>query len=153
MIKIHKNILNRKVNFRYQIEKKITSGIQLLGWEVKSIRTGRVSISEGYISIKNNEAYLLGTHFQPLATTFQNKLCDSKRIRKLLLKKKEIHFLFNFYLKKKYTIVPMKLFWKKSWCKLILGIAYSKNTKDKRLDEKNRLWKIEKERILKKSRF
>lgn len=70
-----------------------------------------------------------------------------------MLHKKEINILSNFFLQKKYTLIPIKLFWKNSWCKIVIGIAYGKNVKDKRVDEKNRLWKIEKNRILKKSRF
>ncbi|WP_232512968.1 SsrA-binding protein SmpB [Buchnera aphidicola] len=132
------------------MKKTIVSGIVLKGWEVKSIRAGFVQITEGHISIKKNEVYLSGVYFQPLLTTSNCIICQSNRIRKLLLKKKEIYNLSVYSQRKGYTIIPIKLFWSRSWCKIKIGIVKGKSIKDKRLDKKNNSWKIEKSTIFKR---
>ncbi|WP_232036995.1 SsrA-binding protein SmpB [Buchnera aphidicola] len=132
------------------MEKTIVAGIVLQGWEVKSIRLGFVQIITGYVFIDKNEAYLMGVNIQPLVNIANFCLCESDRIRKLLLTKKEIEII-NLYNKQKgYTIIPLKLFWKKSWCKIKIGIAKGKTLLDKRLDKKKHSWKIEQSTIYKR---
>ena len=86
------NILctNKKATFKYSLTKKIEAGIVLEGWEVKSIKLGHAQISESYISINNDEAYLVNAHLKILNTTSEHKKVNSRRARKLLLSKKEI---------------------------------------------------------------
>ncbi|WP_419177183.1 SsrA-binding protein SmpB [Buchnera aphidicola] len=126
------------------------SGIELQGWEVKSIRAGHVQISDGHVIIKNNEVYLTNVQFQPLIYTSDLKFCLSNRVRKLLLKKKEIFFLKMYSIKKGYTIVPIKLFWIKSWCKIKIALVKGKSKMDKRQDKRNNSWKIERDTIFKR---
>ncbi|WP_232036838.1 SsrA-binding protein SmpB [Buchnera aphidicola] len=132
------------------MKKTIVAGIILQGWEVKSIRSGFVQITNGYVIFDANEVYLIGVNIQPLVNISKFYLHQSDRIRKLLLTKKEIEII-NLYNKKKgYTIIPLKLFWNKSWCKIKIGIATGKSNQDKRLDKKNRSWKIEQSTIYKR---
>ncbi|VFP79174.1 SsrA-binding protein SmpB [Buchnera aphidicola] len=145
-----KTFLNKKAKYNFHIKKTIISGIILKGWEVKSIRLGFVQITEGHIYIKKNEAYLSGVYFQPLLNTSDFISCQSNRIRKLLLKKKEIHDLYIYSKRKGYTIIPIKLFWSRSWCKVKIGIVKGKSIQDKRLDKKNNSWKIEQSTIFKR---
>uniref|UniRef100_A0A451DFC0 SsrA-binding protein n=1 Tax=Buchnera aphidicola (Cinara pseudotsugae) TaxID=2518978 RepID=A0A451DFC0_9GAMM len=148
--KKQKVFVNKKVKYNFYIQKTIISGIVLQGWEVKSIRVGRVQLTSGYININNNEIYLIGVHIQPLNTIVNSYLCKSDRVRKLLLHKKEIELIINYIQKKSYTVVPIQLFWHKSWCKIKIGIAKGKSHRDKRLEKKNNSWKIEQSTIFKR---
>ncbi|VFP84925.1 SsrA-binding protein [Buchnera aphidicola (Cinara splendens)] len=148
--KTKKVFTNKQVKYNFYIQKTIISGIVLQGWEVKSIRLGRVQLTSGYININNNEIYLIGVHIQPLNTVVNSCLCKSDRIRKLLLHKKEIEVIINYVQKKSYTVVPIQLFWHKSWCKVKIGIAKGKSKRDKRLEKKNNSWKIEQSTIFKR---
>ncbi|CUR53145.1 SsrA-binding protein SmpB [Buchnera aphidicola] len=139
-----KSFLNKKAKFKFHLFKEIIAGLSLKGWEVKSIRMGRINISNGYISIKNNEAFLINSDFQPLKTVFFYSSCNPYRERKLLLHKKEIKNLLKFTSILGYTIVPLKLFWKNSICKLLISIAKGKKLYDKRLHKKKESWKLEK---------
>ena len=145
-----KKILNKKAYFNFHIEKKFVAGIQLLGWEVKSIRLGKVQITNGYIVIRKQEAFLININLQPLSVSSKFYLYDVNREKKLLLKKKEIIILSEYYNIKGYTLIPIQLFWKKSWCKLMIGIARGKNNRDKRMAIKNRLWNREKKTVFKR---
>ncbi|VFP85844.1 SsrA-binding protein [Buchnera aphidicola (Cinara pseudotaxifoliae)] len=145
-----KVFINKKAQYNFFIKKTIISGIVLQGWEVKSIRLGHVQLTSGYITINNNEIYLIGVHIQPLTTVVNSCVCQSDRTRKLLLHKKEIGAVLNYIQKKGYTVVPLKLFWRKSWCKIKIGIAKGKSKRDKRLDEKNNSWKIDQSTIFKR---
>ncbi|AEH39749.1 tmRNA-binding protein [Buchnera aphidicola (Cinara tujafilina)] len=145
---IQKKILNKKAYFNFYIEKKIVAGIQLQGWEVKAIRSGKVQITNGYITIKNQEVFLINVNLQLLSTSSIFKTDQINREKKLLLNKKEIIMLSEFYNIKGYSIIPLKLFWIKSWCKIKIGIARGKNIHDKRMDEKKRLWNRDKKIFL-----
>ncbi|AEO08054.1 SsrA-binding protein SmpB [Buchnera aphidicola] len=142
-------VFNKKAYHNYFIEQIFQAGIVLQGWEIKSIRSGKINISESYISNYCNEIYLFNAVIQPLHMSSNHIFCDPKRKRKLLLNKNEIDFLS---VKKKnigYTIISLSMFWKKSWCKLEFGLAKGKNRQDKRIDSKKREWGKEKLRILK----
>ncbi|QCI17651.1 SsrA-binding protein SmpB [Buchnera aphidicola (Acyrthosiphon lactucae)] len=148
--KLSKIVINKKAYHNYFIEKIFQSGLVLEGWEVKSIRSGQVNISESYIISHLNELYLCNSFIQPLNMSSSHILCNPMRKRKLLLHKDEINFLS---LKKKkigYTIVSLSLFWKKSWCKLEFGLAKGKTVHDKRIILKKKEWEKEKFKILKK---
>lgn len=150
--KISKIVVNKKAHHNYFIEKVFQSGLVLEGWEVKSIRSGKVNISESYITSYFHEMYLCNSLIQPLYMSSNHIICNPTRKRKLLLHKNEIDFLS---LKKKnvgYTIVSLSLFWKKSWCKLEFGLAKGKSIQDKRINLKHKEWEREKLKILKKTR-
>ena len=120
----------------------------LEGWEVKSLRAGKAQITEGYVLLKNGEAWLIGAHFSPLKTTSTHVVADPTRTRKLLLHRKEIDRLLGAVERKGYTIVPLRLYWKDGRVKLEVGLAKGKQAHDKRATEKNRDWQREKARLL-----
>jgi len=143
-------IINKKAYYNYFIEDKFQSGLVLEGWEVKSIRCGKVNITESYITYYLNEMYLCNALIQPLNSSSKYFCHNPIRKRKLLLNKNEIDFLYS---KKKnigYTLISLSLFWKKSWCKLEFGLAKGKNIQDKRTNIKNEEWKKERMNIIKK---
>ena len=145
------NILctNKKASFKFSLIKKIEAGLSLHGWEVKSIKSGHAQISESYITIKNNEAYLINAHLKVLSTTSESDKANSRRSRKLLLNKRELISISNEIKQNGYTLVPTKMYTKKSLIKLEIAIAKGKKAHDKRADIKNRDWERNKERILK----
>lgn len=146
------NILctNKKASFKYFLLKKIEAGLNLHGWEVKSIKLGHAQISESYISINGNEAFLVNSHLKVLSTTSESDKVNSKRSRKLLLNKKELINLSNEIKQNGYSIIPTRIYTKNSLIKLEIALAKGKKMHDKRTDIKNKEWERNKERILKK---
>ena len=145
------NILctNKKASFKFSLLKKIEAGLSLHGWEVKSIKSGHAQISESYITIKNNEAYLVNAHLKVLLTTSESDKANSRRSRKLLLNKRELINISNEIKQNGHTLVPTKMYTKNSLIKLEIAIAKGKQAHDKRADIKNREWERNKDRILK----
>ena len=145
------NILctNKKASFTFSLLKKIEAGLSLHGWEVKSIKSGHAQISESYITIKNNEAYLINAHLKVLSTTSESNKANSRRSRKLLLNKRELISISNEIKQNGHTLVPTKMYTKRSLIKLEIAIAKGKQAHDKRADIKNREWERNKDRILK----
>lgn len=143
--------LNKKARYDYFIEKSLEAGISLEGWEVKSLRGGRVQIKESYVILKNNELFLFGAHISPLASASTHVNPDPTRTRKLLLHRLEINRLRDKINQKGATVVPLKLYWTRGKVKLEIGVAKGKKAYDKRQDIKDRDWKRDKERTLKDS--
>lgn len=143
--------VNKKARFDYFIEDTFDAGLVLEGWEVKSMRAGRVQLSEAYILIKNAEAFLFGAHVTPLPSASTHINPDPTRSRKLLLHRQEIGRLIGAVERRGYTVVPLKLFWQRGKAKLAIGLAKGKKQHDKRATEKERDWNREKHRILKVS--
>ncbi|CAL4320672.1 SsrA-binding protein [Buchnera aphidicola (Periphyllus testudinaceus)] len=143
--------VNKKSKFNFFIKKYFTAGIVLHGWEVKSIRQGKINISHSHIISRSCELYLFNCNIQPLKTTslinFSN---ESNRNRKLLLLRKEIDFISQEIKKYKYTVIPISVFWKRSLCKINIGLAIGKNLYDKRQDKKNKILKRELSRVSKR---
>lgn len=143
---------NKKAYYNYFIKEVFQSGIVLMGWEAKSIRMGKINISESYINNDNlNEIYLYNSLIQPLNTSSNHIFCDSLRKRKLLLHKNEIQYLSNKKNKTGYTLIALSLFWERSWCKLSFALAKGKNKIDKRENKKKNEWEKTKLKILKQS--
>ncbi|MBL3601751.1 MAG: SsrA-binding protein SmpB [gamma proteobacterium endosymbiont of Lamellibrachia anaximandri] len=142
--------LNKKAKHDFFIEERYEAGISLQGWEVKSLREGRVQIKESYVIIQNGEAYLFGAHITPLKTASTHVTTDPTRSRKLLLHRRELSKLIGLVERKGYTLVPTALYWKKGFAKLEIGLAKGKKQHDKRSSDKDRDWKREKERIFKR---
>ncbi|CUX95828.1 SsrA-binding protein [Candidatus Mikella endobia] len=140
---------NKNIKYKYFIEKELNAGLSLQGWEVKALRANKFNINNSYIILKNGEAYLFGAIFQPLILSFSYIKNDKMRIRKLLLNKHELKFLFNKVKHNNYTIIPLSIYWNKSWLKIKIGIAKGKKEHDKRLDIKKREWKLDKNRLIK----
>ncbi len=141
--------VNRQARHDYFIEETFEAGLVLEGWEVKSLRAGRVNLKESYVLIKNGEAWLFGAHISPLASASTHINPDPTRTRKLLLKKQELNKLIGHVERRGYTLVPLKLYWKKNLVKLEIGLAKGKKLHDKRATEKERDWQREKQRLLK----
>lgn len=141
--------LNKKARHEYFLEDKFEAGVALQGWEIKSIREGKVNLSDSYVIIKDGEAYLLGSQIQPLNSASSHVVCDPERTRKLLLKKRELATLIGKTEREGYTLVATALYWKKCWVKLEFYLAKGKKSHDKRDTIKDRDWARQKERTLK----
>jgi SsrA-binding protein len=142
--------LNKRARHEYFIEENFEAGMALQGWEVKSLRAGKAQITEGYVLVKNGEAWLIGSHITPLKTTSTHVVADPTRTRKLLLNRREIDRLVGAVERKGHTIVPLKLYWKNGKVKLEIGLAKGKQAHDKRATEKDRDWQREKARLLRR---
>ena len=141
--------VNKRARHEYLIEENFEAGLVLQGWEVKSLRAGRAQISEGYVLVKDGEAWLFGAHINPLPTVSTHVTPDPTRTRKLLLNRVELDRLIGAVERRGYTLVPLRLYWKKGRAKLDIGLAKGKKAHDKRASEKDRDWQREKGRILK----
>lgn len=122
---------NRKAGFEYFLLEFYEAGLALQGSEIKSIRAGQVSLNEAYVEIRNLEAWLLEAHIAPYAQA--NRFNHSpKRPRRLLLKKREIHEMWEAVRQKGITLVPTKLYLKNGRAKLEVALAKGKKMHDKR---------------------
>ena len=130
---------NKKAFYDYSVEERYEAGLVLEGWEVKALRAGRGQIKEGYVVIKNNELFLIGTHIKP----------DPVRTRKLLLHADEIKKLIGKVEQRGYTLVPLNLHYTKGRVKCEIGLAKGKKLHDKRDTEKKRDWQREKAQLMK----
>lgn len=138
---------NRRARHDYFLEDKFEAGIVLEGWEVKSMRDGRLQLNESYIVIHKGEAWLHGAHISPLLSASTHIHPDNIRRRKLLLNRVELNKLIAAVDRKGYTIVPVAMYWKKGRAKLEIVLAKGKQQHDKRATEKDRDWAREKARI------
>ena len=134
-IKIISN--NKKAFHEYEILEKFEAGIELVGTEVKSLRNGKVNLSEGWISLKNSEALLKQVHISHYShgNIFNH---DETRDRRLLLHKKEIFKLDRATTSKGLSVVPLKLYLKKGWFKVEVGLGRGKKVHDKRQSAKKK---------------
>ncbi|MGB2182081.1 MAG: SsrA-binding protein SmpB [Pseudomonadales bacterium] len=144
--------LNKCAKFEYHIEQRFEAGVQLTGWEVKSLRAGRANLTDSYVLIRNGEAQLVGAHISPLLTASTHVVCEPMRPRKLLLHKKEIAKLFATSTQKGHTIVALALYWKGPHVKCEIALVKGKQLHDKRATEKQRDWDKQKHRILMKAK-
>lgn len=142
---------NRKAHHEFFIEDRFEAGLVLEGWEVKSLRAGKVQLDQGYIILRQGEAYLFGALITPLPTVSTHIQPDPQRSRKLLLHQRELNKLIGSIERKGYTVVPLSLYWKNNRVKIEIGLAKGKKLHDKRETEKKRDWDREKQRLLKKS--
>ena len=141
-------VQNKKAFHDFFIEEKYETGVVFEGWEVKSIRAGRVQLKEAYVTIRNSELYLIGCHISPLSTASTHILPDPTRTRKLLLHAGEIKRLIGKVERAGYTLVPLDLHYKTGRIKLEIGLAKGKKQHDKRDNEKQREWERDKQRIM-----
>jgi SsrA-binding protein len=143
--------LNKRARHEYFIEENFEAGLVLEGWEVKSLREGKVNLSEAYVLIRDGEAFLFGCHISPLQTASTHINPDPLRTRKLLLHQRELGQIFGAVAKKGLTCVPLKLYWKRGIVKCEIALAKGKKLHDKRATEKKRDWNREKQRLLKQN--
>ena len=142
--------VNRQAKHEYFIEERFEAGLVLEGWEVKSLREGRVQLKESYVVIKRGEAWLSGAHISPLLSASTHIKPEAVRSKKLLLNRHELNKLIGSVERKGYTIIPLSMYWKSGRAKLEIGLAKGKQLHDKRATSKDRDWQREKARIMKK---
>ena len=141
---------NRRAKFDYTIIDTIEAGIMLLGSEVKSLRLGRASIAESYATEEYGHIVLINSNIPEYSSAASGQNHEPKRIRRLLIHKKERNKVFGQIKKDGCTVVPLSLYFnQKGLAKLSIGIAEGKRKVDKREVIKKRDWDREKHRILK----
>ncbi len=138
---------NRKAYHDFFIEETFEAGISLAGTEVKSLREGRAQLKDSYVLIKGEEAWLVGCHISPYSHGNIWNL-DPERTRKLLLHKREIRSLQGSLTQKGYTLIPLKLYFKRDKAKLELGLAKGKKLYDVRESLKEKEARREVERAV-----
>lgn len=141
---------NRKARHDYHIEETFEAGMVLTGTEVKSLRAGRANLRDSYAAVENGELFLYNMHISPYThgNMFNH---DPKRTRKLLMHKREIMRLLGQTQEKGYTLVPLRVYFRRGIAKLELALARGKKLYDKReaiarRDERRRIERILKER-------
>ncbi|SRR5690606_19338822 len=136
---------NKKAYHDYFIEETYEAGIVLKGTEIKSIRAGRVNLKDSYAQIKDGEVFLIGMHISPYekGNRFNH---DPERTRKLLLHKREINKLVGETKQAGYSLVPLKIYLKNGYAKVLIGLAKGKKKYDKREELKRKEAKREIER-------
>lgn len=144
-------IYNKKAGFDYEIMKKLEAGIELFGFEVKSLRAGRASLDGAFVGVRGGEAFLMGASVSPYQVGNTPSDYDERRPRRLLLTKKEIEELAEIEGKKGLTVVPLSVYNKGRVIKLELAVARGKKQFDKRNVIQKRETDREMERTLKKS--
>ncbi len=141
---------NRKANFEYFLLEHFEAGLSLQGSEIKSIRSGQISLSEAFIQVENMNAWLMNAHIAPYdpASRYNH---DPKRPRRLLLHRSELRDLWNAVRLKGVTIIPLRVYIKDGLAKLELATAKGKKLYDKRAviaerDERREIERSRKER-------
>jgi len=141
--------LNKKARHEYTLEDRLEAGLALEGWEVKSLRAGKVQMVDSYILLKNGEAFLFGALITPLPTASTHINPDPRRTRKLLMHRDEIDKLIGAVERKGYALIPTAMYWRKGRAKLEIALAKGKKEHDKRATLKDRDWQRDRQRILK----
>ncbi len=141
---------NRQARFLYEILETYEAGIELKGTEVKSIRAGKVNLRDGFALIRNGEAWLINVHISPYDTASEYFNHDPRRTRKLLLHSQEIRKLIGKVEQQGLTLVPLKMYFKRGWVKISIGLGKGKKVHDKREDMKRREDKRDMERAMKR---
>jgi len=139
---------NKRASFDYTLLETFEAGVALTGWEVKSLREGKVQLTDTYVLMKDGEAWLLGAQITPLATASTHFVTDPTRTRKLLLNKKELAKILAAVSQKGLTCVCTQLYWKGHLVKARIALAEGKQAHDKRDTQKNREWDRQKQRIV-----
>ena len=141
--------LNKKARHDFHIEERFEAGLVLEGWEVKSLRAGKVQLVDSYVILKNGEAFLFGCLITPLQTASTHIQPDPTRTRKLLLHREQLDKLIGAVERKGYALIPTAMYWSHGRAKLEIGLAKGKKEFDKRATLKERDWQRQKQRILK----
>ncbi|HEX9449859.1 MAG TPA: SsrA-binding protein SmpB [Burkholderiales bacterium] len=143
-------VQNKKAFHDYFVEERFEAGMVLEGWEVKSIRAGHVQLKEAYVVVKSEEIFLIGCHVTPLTAASTHVQADPTRTRKLLLHAEEIRKLIGKVERAGYTLIPLDLHYTRGRVKLEVGLAKGKKQHDKREAEKDKDWKREQQRLMRR---
>lgn len=142
---------NRKARYEYHLEETLEAGLVLVGSEVKSLRLGRASLTDSYAAVDKGEAYLYNLHISPYeqANRWNH---EPRRTRKLLLHKEEIRRLAGKISQRGYTLVPLRVYFRRGRAKVEIALARGKKTYDRRRDIADRDARRAIERALKEHR-
>lgn len=125
---------NKKASHDYFIEETYEAGIVLKGTEIKSLRRGRANLSDAFATIRNGEMFLHNMHISPFEEGNRSNPSDPARARKLLLHKSQIHKMLGESKREGYTIVPLKVYVRNGYAKVLIGMGKGKKLYDKRAD-------------------
>lgn len=140
---------NRRARFDYFIEDTVEAGIMLVGTEVKSLRSGKASIMESYAGEQNGELFLVNAYIPEYGQAGQYFQHETKRPRKLLVRKRELVRMLSAIQREGMTLIPMSIYFNdRGKAKVELGIAKGKKKGDKREAEKERDWQRDKARLM-----
>ena len=140
--------LNRTARHDYHLEDRYEAGIALQGWELKSIRAGRMNMGDAYAMVLSGEIYLIGAQITPLLQASTHVIADDRRTRKLLLHRNEIDKLIGKVERDGYTLIPTAVYWKGNKVKLEIALAKGKQDHDKRQASKDRDWQRDKQQAM-----
>ncbi len=139
---------NRRARYEYAIDERYEAGMVLQGWEVKAVRAGQVQLTDGYVTIRDGELFLIGCRINALRTASTHVHPEADRTKKLLMHGEEIRRLIGKVEQKGYTLVPLNLHYKGGRVKAEIALAKGKAMHDKRNTEKERDWEREKGRLM-----
>ena len=141
-------VKNKTASRNYVLGELYQAGIVLEGWEVKSLRNGKIDVKNSYVTFKKDEAWLLGIKIDPPGS-LRGRDIDPLRTRKLLLNKREISELQRLKNEKGLTIIMTSIYWKENHIKCDIATGKGKKMRDQRQDIKKRDWEREQGRLLK----
>ncbi len=142
---------NKRAKHDYFVNQKLEAGLVLFGWEVKSLREGKVQLVDSYVITHRNEAWLIGARIMPLLAASTHVVCEPTRQRKLLMNRNEIDCIIQVNEQKGKTCTAMALYWKGNKIKCEVALVTGKKDHDRRDIERDRDWARDKERLMKHS--
>ncbi len=142
-------VTNRKAHHSYRIEDRLEAGLVLTGTEVKALRAGKASLQEAYCTAENGEMILKQCHIAPYDHGNRENH-DPLRPRKLLMHRREIERWSKALQQRGYTIVPLRLYFKRGYVKIEIGLGRGKKLYDKRADIAERETKVRLDRMSKR---
>lgn len=140
---------NKKAGHDYVLSERMEAGVVLEGWEVKSLRAGKVQMSDAFVIVRNGEAWLMSVLINPLISASTHVNPQAVRSRKLLLHKNQIDQLVGAVERKGFSIVATRMYWSRGRVKVEIALGKGKKLHDKRASDKDRDWKRQQERIMK----
>ena len=143
------HIVNRKAHFNYAIEEKFECGLVLKGWEVKSVRAGRVQIGDSHVYEYGGELWLRNAHMNTTAEISTHERAKPTRTRKVLMHRREIMRLIGRVERQGYSLIPLDLHFSRGRVKMTLALAKGKREFEKRADESKKQWERDRQRLMK----
>lgn len=143
------HIVNRKAHFNYAIEEKFECGLVLKGWEVKSVRAGRVQIGDSHVYEYGGELWLSNAHMNPTDEISTHERANPTRRRKVLMHRREIMRLIGRVERQGYSLIPLDLHFRRGRVKMTLALAKGKREFEKRADESKKQWERDRQRLMK----
>ena len=143
------HIVNRKAHFNYAIEEKFECGLVLKGWEVKSVRAGRVQIGDSHVYEYGGELWLSNAHMNPTDEISTHERANPTRTRKVLMHRREIMRLIGRVERQGYSLILLDLHSSRGRVKMTLALAKGKREFEKRADESKKQWERDRQRLMK----